>query len=89
MTDERIDQESEAGERRAVTGFVLSHFMNRIVDGVEVELFCDFGDVHLAFASAFLGEHTLLDIGLCVPNHFADHFCKTCGVVSLLNCLTL
>lgn len=41
----------EALEALTVTSFVLSHFVNSVVDGVEVEFFSTFCDAHFVGAS--------------------------------------
>ena len=51
--------------------------MNRIVNSIQIQLLSNFSDLHLALASTFLGHHTLLYIGLGIPNNLAQHLCET------------
>ena len=74
----------EAFKAAAVTGFVLSHFMNGVMDSVEVELLGTGCDTHLVGTCAGLGVHALFEIGLGVPHHVAEKFGKLGCVVGLL-----
>ena len=73
----------EAIEYTAVTSFVFCHFMNRVMDSVEVELFSEGGDFFLACASALFSSSTHFEVGLgVVGNDFAEEFSEFSSVFS-------
>ena len=59
------------------------------MDGVEIQRLGPFGDEELAFAGAFLGLVTFLEVGLGVPDHFADELGELCGMLGLFPCVAL
>ncbi len=79
----------EALEAGAVAGFILAHFVNCVVDGVEVLLLCEGCDSLLVLACALLGEHSLLNVGLGVPYALAEELSELCCVLSLFPCVSL
>ena len=64
----------EALEALAVASFVLSHFVNGVVDGVEVELFGAFSDAHLVGVCTGFSGHTFFEVGFGVPHAVAEEF---------------
>ena len=62
----------QALETLAVACFVLSHFVNGVVDGVKVEFFGASSDAHLVGVGTCFGGHTLFEVGLGVPNYFTE-----------------
>ena len=66
-----------------MTSFVFCHFMNGVMDSVEVELFSEGCDFFLACASALFSSSTHFEVGLgVVRNDFAE--AKTYPVLSCL-----
>ena len=72
-----------------MTGLVLGHLVDGVVDGVIAELLGADRDGELALAGAALGLHALLDIGLGVPYHLAEEFGDAGGVVGLFESIAL
>ena len=72
-----------------MTGLVLCHLMDGVVDGVEVELFCTSGNTHLVLVGAGLGCHTLLKVGLGVPYHIAKELGEFGSVLCFLEGVAL
>ena len=72
-----------------MAGFVACHFVNGIVDSVEVEFLGAFGDTVLVFASTTFSVHALLEVGLGVPNAVAEEFSKLSSVLCLFPSVTL
>ena len=72
-----------------MTGLVLRHFMNSVVNGVQSQLLGFLCDGHLACASAFLSKHALFHVGLGVPYHLAQQFGESRCVVGLFESVTL
>ena len=64
----------------------LADYLNScgVVNGVEVLLLRHAGQTHLILASAALGVHALFEVGLGVPDHFADQLGELRGVLGLL-----
>ena len=79
----------EAVEAGTVTGLVLGHFVNGVVDGVVAELLGSGGDGKLAFAGSGLGLIALLKVGLGVPDNVTEKFGELGGVLSLLESVPL
>ena len=52
----------ETLEALSVTGLVLGHFMNGVMDSVEVELFGTTCDAHLILVGTGLGSHAALEV---------------------------
>ena len=48
----------QALQSAAVTGFVLSHLMHGVMNGIQAQLLGLLGQLHLALAGAALGIHT-------------------------------
>jgi len=67
-----------------VTSLVLSHLVNGVVDSVEIELFSTLSDAELVLSSTSLSQHSLLYVGLRVPNNPAKEFSELSAMVSLL-----
>ena len=72
-----------------MTGLILCHFMNGIMDSVETCSLSVLSNAELIFASTSLSSSTLLQIGLSIPNALAQQFCETRSMVSLLKSITL
>ena len=79
----------ESVESCAVTGFVLCHLVDGVVDGVVAELLGSGGDGELAFAGAGLGLTALLKVGLGVPDNVSEKFSELGGVLRLLESIPL
>ena len=58
-------------ETLSVTGLVLGHLVNRVVNGIPVHLLGSLGDAHFVRTSAAFGHHTLFKVGLGIPDHLA------------------
>ena len=67
-----------------MTGLVLGHLVNGVVDGVVAELLGSCGDGELAFAGTGLGLITLLKVGLGVPDYVSEKLGELGGVLSFL-----
>ncbi len=77
-------------EAAAVAGFVFAHLMYRVMDGVEVELLSERGEVFLASASAVLGIDAHLEVLLRgVGEDFAEELCEFRCMLSFLECIAL
>lgn len=72
-----------------MTGLVLSHLVNGVVDGVEVGLLGVDGDAHLVGVGAGLCHHALLKVGLGVPYHVAEELGKLGSMLSLFPSVAL
>lgn len=79
----------EAFEATAVTSFVAGHFMNSVVNGIEIQLFGAFGYAGLVLARTAFGVHALLQIRFGVPHDIAQQFGKFRGMLSLFPGLAL
>ena len=72
-----------------VTGFVFSHFVNGVVDGIEVELFCTGSNAHFVFVCACFGSHAFFKVGLGVPHAVSEQFGELRCMFSLFPSITL
>ena len=81
-----LQQSSEAG---TVTGLVLGHLVNSVVDGVETGGLGVLGDTELILAGTSLSSGTLLQVRLRIPDTLTQQFSETTGVVSLLESIAL
>ena len=72
-----------------MASLVAGHLVNGVVDSVEVELLGTLGDAGLVLAGTGLSVHTLLQVGLGVPNHVAEEFGKLAGVLGLFPSVAL
>ena len=79
----------ESLETAAVTGFVLGHFVNGVVDCIEVGSLGVLGDAHLVGVGTGLGVHTLLEVGLGVPNDVTEELGELCGVLGFFPSVAL
>ena len=59
--------------------------MYGVVNGIQIEFFGAFGNLEFAFASTGFRHHAFLQIGLGVPDHFAEQFGKLGAVFSLFH----
>ena len=74
----------QAFEAAAMTRFVLAHLVHRVVDGVEIELLREDGEVFLARACAVLGIDAHLEVLLRgVREDFAEELGEFCRMLSL------
>ena len=62
----------ESVEAGSVTGLVLGHLVNGVVDGVVAELLGPCGDGELALARSGLSLVALLKVGLGVPHNVSE-----------------
>ena len=73
-----------------MASFVFCHFVNGIVNGVEVELLSPLGDCKLAFACACFGSLAQFEVLLGGRrNYLAEKFCKLCCMFCFFICITL
>ena len=72
-----------------MTGFVAGHFVNRVVDSVEVEFLGTLSNAGLVFASTCFSVHALFEVGLGVPNAVTEEFGKLRSVFCLFPSVTL
>ena len=72
-----------------MTGLVLGHLVNGVVDSVETSGLGVLGDAELILAGTSLSSSTLLEVRLGVPYALTQQLCKTRGVVGLLESITL
>ena len=79
----------ETFEAATVASFVACHFMNGVVDGIEVEFLGALGDAGFVFAGTGFSVHALFEVGLGVPNAVAEEFGKLGSVFSLFPSITL
>ena len=74
----------QALEGLAVAGFVAGHFMDGVVDGVQIVLLGQLGQLELAGSGAVLGIHTHLQVLLgAVGDHLAQQLGELGGVLGL------
>lgn len=62
----------QALEALSMTSLILCHFMNSVVDSIEVQLFRTLCNAHLVGIGARFCSHSFLKVGLCVPNHITN-----------------
>ena len=79
----------QALEALTVASLILTHLMNSVMDSVEVQLLSQRSDTLLILACTSLSLHTLLQVGLCVPNNLTDQLSELSGMLSLLPSVTL
>ena len=79
----------EAGEAAAVASLVLGHFVNGVVDGVEVSLLGVGGDAHLVGVGAGFSHHALVEVGLGVPHAVTEELGELGGVLGLFPSVAL
>ena len=79
----------ETSEASAVASLVLSHFVNRIVDGIRTLLLSELGNAELILACTLLCSDTSLEIALGITQNLTQQLSKTRCVVSLLESITL
>ena len=73
-----------------MTGLVLSHLMNGVVDSIETSSFGILGNAELILASTSLCSSTLLQIGLGIgPYNLAQQLSETRSMVGLLESIAL
>ena len=76
-------------ECSAVSCFVLCHLVNCVMNGVEVLRLGKLSDTELILACALLGKHSLLNVGLCVPDALSEKFGELCSMLGLLEGIPL
>ena len=59
-----------------MTGFVLCHLMDGIVNSIETGSLGVLGNAELVLAGTSLSSSTLLQIGLRVPDTLTQQLCK-------------
>ena len=59
-----------------MTGLVLSHFVNGVVDGIETGSLGILGNAELVLASTSFSSSALLQIGLGIPYNLAQQLSK-------------
>ena len=76
-------------ETSTMTSFVTSHFMNSIMDSIEVQLLSTLSDTGLVCASTAFSVHTFLQVGLGVPYAVTQQLSELGSVFSLFPCKAL
>ena len=72
----------QALEAAAMTGLILCHLVDGVVDGVEVQLLGLLGQIHLAGTGTALGVNAHLQVLLgAVGYDFAEKLCEFCCVL--------
>ena len=79
----------KALETGTVAGFILGHFMDCVMYGVEVLCLGEFCDTELVFAGAAFSFDPLFKVGLGVPYHFSEKFGEFCSMLSLFESISL
>jgi len=79
----------QSGEACTMASFVLCHFVNGVVNGVEAGSLGVLGDAELVLAGTCLSGSTLFKVGLRVPNALTEQLGKAACVISLLEGITL
>ena len=74
-------------ETFTVTSLVLRHFVNCIVNSIEVKLFRTFSNSEFIGTCTRLSIHTFFEVGLCVPNNVTKKFGKLGSMLSLFPCI--
>ena len=77
----------KAFETFAMTCLILAHLMNRVMNCIEVELLGQRCDTFFVLAGSGFGIHTFENIGLGVPNDFAQQFGEFGCMFSLFPCI--
>ena len=72
-----------------MASFILCHFVNGVVDSIEIELLSAAGNAHLVFVGTGFSRHTLFEVGLGVPNAVAEKFGKLGSVFSFFPSIAL
>ena len=76
-------------EAAAMASFVLSHFVNGIVDGIEISLLGVGSDTHLVLVGTGFGQHALVEVGLGIPYAVAEELGELRSVLGLLEGVAL
>ena len=74
LTEIALQQSSEAC---TMTGLVLSHLVDGVVDSVETSGFGILGDTELILTGTSLSSSALLKVGLGIPYALTQQFCET------------
>ena len=72
-----------------MTGLVLGHLMNGVVDSIETSGLGILGNTELILAGTSLSSGALLEIGLGVPYALTQQLSETRGVIGLLEGIAL
>ena len=72
-----------------MTGLILGHLVNGVVDSIETCSLGVLGDTELVLAGTSLSGSALLKIGLGIPHALTEQFCKTRSMVGLLESIAL
>ncbi|EJX04127.1 hypothetical protein EVA_07764 [gut metagenome] len=72
-----------------MTSFVASHFVNCIVDSIEVQSLSTLSDTSLVFASTAFSVHTLFEVSLSIPYYVAQEFSELSSVFCFFPSVTL
>ena len=67
---------------------VLSHLMNRIMNGIQILSFGIFSNTEFVFTSPGFCHHTLLQVGFRIPYDISQKFGKFGGVFSFFECIS-
>lgn len=76
-------------ESLTVTSFVFCHFVNGVVDGVEIQFLGTTCYAHLVGICACFGCHALFEVGLGIPYAFAKQFSEFCSMFSFFPSVAL
>ena len=66
----------------SMTSFVTSHFMNSVVDSIQVQFFSTLSDTSLVSASTAFSIHAFFQVGFGIPNTITQQFCEFGSVFS-------
>ena len=72
-----------------MAGFVFCHFVNRVVDGVIAQFLGFGGNCQLALAGTGFRHHSLVQVGLGVPDNLSEELGELGCVLSLLESVAL
>ena len=77
----------QAQEALAMASFVLCHFVNSVVDGIQIGSLGSLGNVQFASSGATFSLGTLLQVGLGVPYHVTNQLAELGSMLGLFQCI--
>ena len=86
LFEKSVVKTQEAG---SVTGLVLGHLVDGVMDSIVVELLCLGSDGELALACTSLSLNAFLKIGLGIPYHITEKLCEFCSMLGLFESISL
>lgn len=79
----------ESEEACSVTGLILRHLVDGVMDSIVVELLCLGSDGELALACTSLSLNAFLKIGLGIPYYITEKLCEFCSMLCLFESISL